>query len=60
LLLQAGGAQQIADADDLGAALLSLLGDPARMQRIGQAARAALTAHQGATRRVLQLFDRIA
>jgi hypothetical protein len=30
------------------------------MQRIGQAARAALTAHQGATRRVLQLFDRIA
>jgi 3-deoxy-D-manno-octulosonic-acid transferase len=60
LLLQAGGAQQIADADDLGAALLSLLGDPARMQRIGQAARAALTAHQGATQRVLQLFDRIA
>jgi 3-deoxy-D-manno-octulosonic-acid transferase len=60
LLLQAGGAQQIADAEGLGAAVLSLLGDPARMQRIGQAARDALTAHQGATQRVLQLFDRIA
>jgi 3-deoxy-D-manno-octulosonic-acid transferase len=60
LLLQAGGAQQIVDADGLGAAVLSLLGDPVRMQRIGQAARDALTAHQGATQRVLQLFDRIA
>ncbi len=56
LLLGAGGAQQVADAPALAAALQALLQNPAQAQRMGQQAQAALGAHQGATAGILALL----
>lgn len=56
LLLGAGGAQQIADAQGLGNALHALLSDPARARQMGTRAHAALGAHEGATARVMALL----
>lgn len=56
LLLQAGAALQVGDAAALGASIAALLQDRPARQRMGQAAREALSAHQGATERVLRLL----
>lgn len=60
LLLEADGAMEVLDAEQLCAAVAELLADPALASSLGHRAREALQTHQGATQRVLALFDRIA
>jgi 3-deoxy-D-manno-octulosonic-acid transferase len=60
LLLQAGAAEQIADADALAAAIQRLLQDPTTRQRMGEAGRTAVAANRGALQRLLALLDRSA
>jgi 3-deoxy-D-manno-octulosonic-acid transferase len=56
LLLQAGAAIEIADANALADALIELLGAPQRAQQMGQAGRQAVEANRGALVRLLQLL----
>jgi 3-deoxy-D-manno-octulosonic-acid transferase len=49
----AGGAEPVADAGSLAAAVAALLGDPARHQAMAEAARRAAEAEQGALDRIM-------
>ncbi len=51
LLLKKGGAQQVADFDELTSACLALLQDKTKAARMAQAGHQALKAHEGATQR---------
>lgn len=53
LLLQAGGALQIADLEKLPAALTAFIRDPAKAAQMGQLGHTALARHSGATRRTI-------
>jgi 3-deoxy-D-manno-octulosonic-acid transferase len=58
LLLQAGGALQVADAPAIEACTARWLADPERAARAGLAARAVFAANRGALQRTLDLVDR--
>jgi 3-deoxy-D-manno-octulosonic-acid transferase len=57
LLLQQGGAVEVADEHELAEQLRGLLGDPARRQRVGASGRRAIEVNRGAVLRVLDLID---
>lgn len=56
--VQRGAAIQVSDAADLVRQLARLLRDPATRETMGQAAMAALSAHQGACERTVALLER--
>ncbi|MDH4454459.1 MAG: glycosyltransferase N-terminal domain-containing protein [Verrucomicrobiota bacterium] len=51
LLLKKGGAQQVANFDELTSACLTMLQDPSKAAQMAQAGHQALKAHEGATQR---------
>lgn len=55
--VERGAAIQVSDAADLARQLARLLGDPVARERMGQAAMAALAAHQGACERTVTLLE---
>ncbi len=57
-LVEVGGAYQVADAAELEAVTLRLLGDAAERRAAGAEARRFVLAQQGATERTLDLLDR--
>ena len=57
LLLQAGAAQQVVDADGLASALIRLFADAEQRRSMGQAGEAAVTANRGAKQRLLDLIE---
>jgi 3-deoxy-D-manno-octulosonic-acid transferase len=59
LLLDAGGAQEVASAQDLAVAVAALFARPARRDEVGQAAAAAVAANRGAVARHLELLDEL-
>jgi 3-deoxy-D-manno-octulosonic-acid transferase len=56
-LLQCGAALEVADAQAVKEALLSLLGDAAERGRIGTLAKALIAANRGSVNRLLELVD---
>jgi 3-deoxy-D-manno-octulosonic-acid transferase len=58
LLLEAGGAVEVADAGALVRAVVRLLGDPPLRARMGEAAAAAAAGRHGAARETLDLVER--
>src|SRR5574337_52080 len=56
--IEQGAAIQVSDAADLARQLARLLRDPAAREKMGQAAMAALTVHQGACERTATLLER--
>jgi 3-deoxy-D-manno-octulosonic-acid transferase len=58
-LTSAGAALQIADAAELEAVVLRLLGEAEGRQRLGQAARELVQRQQGATQRTIDRLDRL-
>jgi 3-deoxy-D-manno-octulosonic-acid transferase len=59
LLLAAGAAEQVADADALARAVVAALADPGAARARGARARAALAAHRGASERAVALIERV-
>lgn len=59
LLLDAGGAQEIASAQDLAVAVAAFFARPARRHEVGQAAATAVAANRGAVARHLELLDEL-
>jgi 3-deoxy-D-manno-octulosonic-acid transferase len=59
LLLEAGGAIQLRDAAELAPAVRGLLANPVRRLALGQAARAAVSQHQGACGRTLEALEAV-
>jgi 3-deoxy-D-manno-octulosonic-acid transferase len=57
--VEQGAAIQVSDAADLTRQLARLLRDPVAGERMGQAAMAALTVHQGACERTVALLERL-
>lgn len=57
LLLAAGGALEIHDADTLGREIGSLISNTARREALGKSSRSALAQHAGATARVMAILD---
>jgi len=57
--IERGAAIQVSDAADLTRQLARLLRDPAARERMGQAAMAALAAHQGACERTVALLEQL-
>jgi 3-deoxy-D-manno-octulosonic-acid transferase len=58
-LIETGGAVMVRDADGLVPALLELLADPQRRDRMGSAARQLVRDQQGATQRTLHVLDEL-
>jgi len=56
LLQDAGAARIVTDADELGEAVINLLGDPGECQRIGALGRAVVGSNRGALDRLLTLI----
>lgn len=56
LLVDAGGAQRVLDAQELGVAVTRMLCDGERRSRVGAAARTFFESHGGATRQVTELI----
>jgi 3-deoxy-D-manno-octulosonic-acid transferase len=56
--IEAGAAIRVADARALGRELIALLAYPPRRERMGEAGRALMRQHQGATQRTLRLLER--
>lgn len=56
LLQDAGAARIVTDADELGEAVINLLGDPGERQRIGALGRAVVDSNRGALDRLLTLI----
>jgi 3-deoxy-D-manno-octulosonic-acid transferase len=54
LLLKKGGAQQVANFDELTSACLAILQDPSKAAQMAQAGHQALKAHEGATQRSVE------
>lgn len=59
LALEAGAALQVADANELGAAVRDLLADAPRRERMGAAGLSLMQQHQGATQRTLELLQAV-
>ena len=57
--LAAGAAIQVKSSEELGAAWAGLLRDPERAARMGTCARELVDRNRGATRRVLELIERV-
>jgi 3-deoxy-D-manno-octulosonic-acid transferase len=57
LLIEAGGALEVADAVALAAAAGRLLADPALRERMGESARSFVEAHRGSLARLLALIE---
>ena len=57
LAVQAGAAQRVRDAAELGLALKSLFADEAKRKAMGDSGRAFCAAHQGATQKILKLIS---
>jgi 3-deoxy-D-manno-octulosonic-acid transferase len=57
LLIEAGGAFEVADGPALAAAAGRLLADPALRQRMGESARSFVEAHRGSLARLLALIE---
>ncbi len=58
-LVEAGGAVRVRDAGELERELAALLGDDARREAMGEAARRLVREQQGATERTLDVLDRV-
>jgi 3-deoxy-D-manno-octulosonic-acid transferase len=56
-LIREGGGERVAAAEQLGDAVIGLLRDGARRQRMGQHAREVFDSERGAVQRVLRLID---
>jgi 3-deoxy-D-manno-octulosonic-acid transferase len=56
-LIEEGGAERVADADQLGPDVLKLLLDGARREQMGQAAQRVFERERGAVQRIMQLID---
>ncbi|HLZ98934.1 MAG TPA: lipid IV(A) 3-deoxy-D-manno-octulosonic acid transferase [Steroidobacteraceae bacterium] len=59
MLLQSGGALEVADAAELAAVLRRLLADSAERQRVGEGGRRVVDANRGSVARVLDLVEPI-
>lgn len=59
LLLGAGGAQEIASAQDLAVAVAAYFAQPEQRERVGRAAAEAVAANRGAVARHLELLDEL-
>ncbi|MEQ1479324.1 hypothetical protein ABLW49_23905, partial [Salmonella enterica] len=57
LLLEAGAAEAVADADGLATAVVRLLGDAAHRQAMARAGEAAVMANRGAKQRLLDIIE---
>jgi 3-deoxy-D-manno-octulosonic-acid transferase len=57
LLIEAGGALEVADGGALAAAAAQLLADPALRERMGESARSFVEAHRGSLARLLALIE---
>ncbi|MGH8717268.1 MAG: 3-deoxy-D-manno-octulosonic acid transferase, partial [Burkholderiales bacterium] len=57
LAVQAGAAQRVRDAAELGSAVKALFADEAKRKAMGEAGRAFCAAHQGATQKILKLIS---
>jgi 3-deoxy-D-manno-octulosonic-acid transferase len=57
LLIEAGGALEVADGVALAAAAGRLLADPALRERMGESARSFVEAHRGSLARLLALIE---
>ena len=57
LLIQQGAALQVADAQELAAALTRLLADPKERQRIGDIGRRVVESNRGSAARLLELIE---
>jgi 3-deoxy-D-manno-octulosonic-acid transferase len=60
LLVEAGGAMMVADADDLGQRLAELLASPDRRRAMGEAAAEAVSRRRGALRETMALVEKLA
>lgn len=58
-LLSEGGAQRVGDAHELASAVLALLADGARRERMGRAASRVFDRERGAVGRIMTLVDRV-
>lgn len=58
-MIEVGAARRVASADELGAAVLELLRDPAELARMGAAARMVCARERGAARRTMAMLGRI-
>ena len=58
LLLQSGGALEVADAAGLAAVVRRLLADSTERQRMGASGRVVIDANRGSAVRVLELVER--
>jgi len=56
LLLSRNAALQVADAEALTQAITNLLASPSTRDRLGEAGRAALYVHEGATEKTVRLL----
>jgi 3-deoxy-D-manno-octulosonic-acid transferase len=56
--LARGAARQVTNPEDLGVAWIELLEDPARRQKMGDAARAVVEENRGATERTIQYISK--
>ena len=56
-LLQQGGAERVAGNEQLGHDVLELLRDPAKRERMGQAAQQVFDRERGAVQRIMQMID---
>jgi 3-deoxy-D-manno-octulosonic-acid transferase len=57
LLLEAGAAEEIADADGLASTVVRLLGDAGKREAMGRAGETAVMANRGAKQRLLDLIE---
>jgi len=56
-LMQQGGAERVASNEALGPDVLALLLDPAKRERMGQAAQKVFDRERGAVHRIMQMID---
>jgi len=56
-LMQQGGAERVANSEALGPDVLALLLDPARRERMGQAAQTVFDRERGAVHRIMRMID---
>lgn len=57
ILIREGGAMRVERGEDLGAAVLQMLRDPASLERMGLCAREVFDSQRGAVQRVMHLID---
>ena len=57
LMFDSGGALRVANAEELGTALIRLLREPAERQRVGEAGRQVILVNRGAVTRLMDLIE---